>query len=92
MILTGTNMFKLIFSKQVKKFIEKQDKNTKQRLKETFEKLAQNPYGDHIDTKKMKKSELFRLRIGKYRFLYFIEKDEAVIIIEKGDSRGDIYK
>jgi len=85
-------MFKLKFSKQAKKFIEKQDKKTKQRFKEIFEKLAENPYGEDIDTKKMSNSDFFRLRIGKYRFLYFIDKNELVIIIEKGDSRGDIYK
>ena len=85
-------MFKLKFSKQAKKFIEKQDKKTKQRFKEIFEKLAANPYGEDIDTKKMSNSDFFRLRIGKYRFLYFIDKNELVIIIEKGDSRGDIYK
>jgi len=85
-------MFKLKFSKQVKKFIEKQDKKTKHRFKEVFEKLAKNPYGNDIDTKKMSGSDSFRLRIGKYRFLYFVDKDEVVIVIERGDSRGDIYK
>jgi len=85
-------MFKLIFSKQVKKFIEKQDRKTKQRFKEVFQKLAQNPYGENIDTKKMSNSNFFRLRIGKYRFLYYIDGEEMVIVVEKGDSRGDVYK
>ena len=85
-------MFKIIFSKQVKKFIEKQDRKTKQRFKDIFEKLAKNPYGDDIDTKKMKGSEFFRLRVGKYRFLYFVDENEVVIVVEKGDSRGDVYK
>jgi len=85
-------MFKIIFSKQAKKFIEKQDKKTKQRFKEIFEKLATNPYGETLDTKKMSGNEFFRLRIGKYRFLYYIDGDEMVIVVEKGDSRGDIYK
>ena len=85
-------MFKLIFSKQVKKLIEKQDRKTKQRFKEVFQKLAQNPYGENIDTKKMSNSNFFRLRIGKYRFLYYIDGEEMVIVVEKGDSRGDVYK
>jgi len=62
-------MFRLKFSKQAKKFIEKQDRKTKQRFKESFKKLAANPYGDGIDAKKMSDSDFFRLRIGKYRFL-----------------------
>ena len=85
-------MFKILFSKQVKKFIEKQDRKTKQRFKEIFEKLAKNPYGEDIDTKKIKGSKFFRLRIGKYRFLYFVDNDEVLIVVEKGDSRGDVYK
>ncbi len=40
----------------------------------------------------MKGSEFFRLRVGKYRFLYFVDEDEVVIVVEKGDSRGDVYK
>ncbi len=45
-------MYKIVFSRQVKKFIEKQDRKKKQRFKEIFEKLAKNPYGEDIDTKK----------------------------------------
>ena len=85
-------MYKLKFSKQAKKFIEKQDKKTKQRLKKIFEKLSANPYGEDTDIKKMSNSNFFRLRIGKYRFLYFIDNEELVIVIEKGDGRGDVYK
>ena len=85
-------MYKLLFSKQVKKFIEKQESKTKQRFKKVFLRLAENPYGTTLDSKKMQGSEFFRLRIGKYRFLYFVDEEEVVVVIEKGDSRGDIYK
>ena len=85
-------MYKLLFSKQVKKFIEKQDSKTKQRFKKAFLRLAENPYDTTLDSKKMQGSEFFRLRIGKYRFLYFVDEEEIVVVIEKGDSRGDIYK
>ena len=85
-------MYKLLFSKQVKKFIEKQDSKTKQRFKKVFLRLAENPYDTTLDSKKMQGSEFFRLRIGKYRFLYFVDEEEVVVVIEKGDSRGDIYK
>ena len=85
-------MFDLKFSKQVKKFIEKQDKKTKKRFKDIFQKLAENPHREDIDIKKMTNSKFFRLRISKYRFLYFIEEDKLLIVVEEGDSRGDVYK
>ena len=37
-------MYKVYLNKQVKKFIEKQDKNLKQRIKRAFEELEKNPY------------------------------------------------
>ena len=45
-----------------------------------------------LNIKKLKGSEEYRLRIGKYRFIYQIKENVLVIIMEKADSRGDIYK
>ena len=87
-------MYTIYLSKQVKKFIEKQDKNLKQRIKKAFKELERNPYPTNlkIDVKKLKASNNYRLRIGKFRFKYFIESDFLVVTIEEADSRGDIYK
>ena len=86
-------MYILNFDKQVKKFIEKQDKPTKQRFKKAFLDLAKNPYpNDDLKKKKLTNTNKFRLRIGKYRFIYEVFEDRLLIFIEKADSRGDIYK
>ena len=86
--------YEIIFEKQVKKFIEKQDKNLKQRFKQAFLRLVENPYPSNktLDIKKLKGSEEYRLRIGKYRFIYQVKENVLVIVMEKADSRGDIYK
>ena len=86
--------YQIIFEKQVKKFIEKQDKTLKSRFKKVFLKLMENPYPKNqtLDIKKLKGCEEYRLRIGKYRFIYQIKDDVLVIVMEKADSRGDIYK
>ena len=85
-------MYDLKFSKQAKKFIEKRDAKTRKQFKNVFLKLAENPYRDDLDVKKMKNADAFRLRIGKYRFIYTIDNDKVLIVVEKGDSRGDVYK
>ena len=87
-------MYTIYLSKQVKKFIEKQDKNLKQRIRKAFRELEKNPYPTNpkLDIKKLKATDNFRLRIGKFRFKYFIEDDILVVTIEEADSRGDIYK
>ncbi|MEK3888032.1 type II toxin-antitoxin system RelE family toxin [Bacillus sp. FSL K6-3431] len=42
-------MYKIIFSKKSNKFITKQDKNTKIRIKENLLKLAENPYDARLN-------------------------------------------
>ena len=86
-------MYKIIPHKRVIKFINSRTPKDKQRIKEKFLKLQQNPYPSNIeiDSKKLQNQNGFRLRVGSYRFIYDIVDEELVIYVEKGDNRGDIY-
>lgn len=86
--------YKIVFKKQVKKFIEKQDKNLKNRFKKAFLSLMENPYPNNrvLSVKKLQGSEEYRLRVGKYRFIYQVKENVLIVVMEKADSRGDVYK
>jgi len=86
-------MYKLIPHKRVIKFINSRNPKDKQRIKEKFQQLQQNPYptNSEIDSKKLQNKNGFRLRIGGYRFIYDVVDEELIIYIENGDNRGDIY-
>jgi len=86
-------MYKLILHKRVIKFINSRNPKDKQRIKEKFQQLQQNPYplNSEIDLKKLQNKNGFRLRIGGYRFIYDVVDEELIIYIEYGDNRGDIY-
>ncbi len=86
-------MYKIIPHKRVIKFINSRKPKDKQRIKEKFDLLQQNPYPTNlnIDSKKLQNKDGFRLRIGKYRFIYDVVDDELIIYLEQADSRGDIY-
>ena len=59
---------------------------------EKFSLIAQNPKATLVDTKPLKgKPNNYRLRIGKYRFLYEIKNKEILIRIWRADSRGSAY-
>ena len=76
---------RLRFSKQAEKFLLSLPKRTAFNL---LGKIEQLPEGD-IKPLKGRKGE-YRLRFGKYRILFYIEKEE--IRIFKIDTRGDVYK
>lgn len=79
--------YRIIIEKRAEKFIRKQEKKEQERLLNAISKLP-----DGTDIKKLKGSELFRVRVGNYRILYTIDEGIKVITIENIDNRGDVYK
>jgi mRNA interferase RelE/StbE len=62
------------------KGLESLDKNVQSLIKDHLKQLSENPYSNHLDTRKLKgldkKPDLFRLRVGEYRIIYFIENNK----------------
>ena len=84
MIITN---YKIEYSKNAIKFIEKQSKIQRERIYKAIKRL---PNGD---VKKMKGySELYKLRVGQYRIIYKHKENEIIILIMDVNNRGDIYK
>lgn len=78
------------YKRKAAKYIEALDRPTKQRLKAgILGLLAIPPKGDIKLLHGMNDGSL-RLRIGGYRVIYRVEGD--AIVIDKIDSRGDVYK
>ena len=83
----------IIFDKKAQKFIESQDKPTKQRIKKAVEGLTEDPPKGDIKVMQGYTDNRMRLRVGKYRIIYrYANKVAVVLHVMKIDSRGDIYK
>lgn len=91
------------YDKKAKKFIELQDKPTKQRIRNGINGLTMKPPQGDIKVMQGYSVGVYRLRVGKYRIIYRFytetskDTDDKEIIIEilnimDIDSRGDIYK
>ncbi|MGX2982845.1 type II toxin-antitoxin system RelE family toxin [Helicobacter sp. 23-1045] len=80
------------YSKQVEKFLDSH-KELQAKILSALETIAQNPYENALDIKKLQgETHKYRLRIGKYRLLYEIIEQQILIYAYKIGSRGDIYK
>ncbi len=78
---------KISFSKTFEKSFSKYDHTLQKRIYDAIVKLPEG------DVKRLVSDDIppiFRLRVSKYRILFYM--DEADIKILKVDSRGDIYK
>jgi len=87
-------MYKIRLKKNVTKFLEKRPVKELKLIIEKFEELKKDPYPTNkiLNIKKLKGSKEYRLRIGKYRFIYQVKNELLIVVMEKADSRGDIYK
>lgn len=77
-------MFRIVYSKNALKFLQKQDKNVQQRIIDAIGRL---PSGD---IKKLKGKDGYRLRVGSFRVLFDVN-GTIIDIIDIG-NRGQIYK
>ncbi len=78
---------KISYSKTFEKKFSKYDTKLQKKIFNTIQKL---PNGD---VKKLVGNDvppIYRLRISKYRILFYMNDEEIKIL--KVDSRGDVYK
>jgi mRNA interferase RelE/StbE len=86
--------YEVKYHKVVIKFLQKQNKDFVKRALDAFDEIALNPTESNQDIKPLSGSPKnhYRLRIGKFRFLYEVMDDKLLIYCYDADSRGGIYK
>lgn len=75
-------MLSVKFSSYANKFLKKSERNVADRLIESIEGLAKNPFPSGVKRVVSKKGKVFRIRVGDYRVSYavFFGKNELLII------------
>jgi mRNA interferase RelE/StbE len=88
--------WRIDYSKDAEKFIYKQNirEEVKEELKKFLLKIKGENININIDLKKLTGDWIgyYRLRKGKLRIIFEVNKAEKILFVEKVDFRGDIYK
>lgn len=78
--------------RQAKRKLKSLAKKDRLRITDIIVLLGINPDDETLDTKQLRGSRLWRLRIGGWRILYDRQDTVRIIKIEKIKPRGDAYK
>ncbi len=81
--------FEIIWSETAVKELKRIDRSIAKRIFEAVTKLQENPY--HNVTK-LVNSPYYRLRVGDYRVILDIKKNQLRILVIKIGHRKKIYK
>ncbi|MEA1993500.1 MAG: type II toxin-antitoxin system RelE/ParE family toxin [Euryarchaeota archaeon] len=86
-------MFEVLLHKNVAKGLKKLDTGHLKKTARVIELLEKDPYPwKRCDLKKIKGAEdTYRIRIGMYRVVYYIEKERKRIHILKLETREKVY-
>ena len=85
-------MYKLIFDRNVERFLKKQDKEVRLRIRTALLELAENPYRATQVKRLAGRDRQFRKRVGDYRVIYEIVDQQLVILVLKVSGRGSAYQ
>ena len=77
------------FSKQARKFIRNLPEDIKNRIKNKFKQISEDPfrYLQHYEGE-----GCYKIRIGDYRGLVDVDFDRKILFVRVFDKRGRIYK
>ena len=85
-------MYKITYTTQAAKSLLKMPRNTANLIREKLTQIANDPFASIPNAKKLQGRPGYRLRIGDWRVIYEINKDQVVIIVMKIATRGEVYR
>jgi mRNA interferase RelE/StbE len=83
-------VYKIILRRNSQKYLLKLQKQDRSRINAVISELKQNPRPHGID--KVKGTELWRIREGNFRIIYFIDDRNQTIIVVAIGHRKEIYR
>ncbi len=85
-------MYFVELSVRAQDFLEKLDKDAKERIEKRLKNLENNPVpSDSKFIGRENNEMIFRYRIGKFRVLYKVKEKDKIILVTKIDKRDRIY-
>ncbi len=86
-------VWEINLTRPAEKVYDKAFSDIRQRLDDCFENLEQNPlYGNNIKALTGKLKGLYRYRIGDWRVIYRLKREQHLVEIIAILPRGDAYK
>ena len=86
-------MLSVRFERPAEKFVLRfKDKTLIKRIFKKIEELKEEPFpSDAVRVEEYKKDKVFRVRVGDYRILYYVDYEMSLIAIINIDKRSKVY-
>ncbi len=86
-----TTCIKLL-SSEAARVLGKMPAQLRKRILDALKAIAEDPFANHVNVRKLQGRNGYRLRVGGWRVLYQLQDEEIVLIVVRIAPRGDVYK
>ena len=83
-------MYRVELRRNAQKFLDRLQMQERFKIISSLLELEQNPRPKGVE--KVKGTELWRVREGDYRMIYYIDEKEKVITVVRIGHRRDVYR
>lgn len=85
-------VYKITYTAQAYKALLKMPRNTAQLIREELDELASDPFGFIPNAKKLQSRPACRLRVGGWKVIYEVSKEEITIFVMKIAPGDEVHK
>lgn len=86
------SFYTIKFDRKVKKDFKSIPAQDIKRIKSAIKDLGNNPRPDGCTKLKGDKRDYYRIRVGNYRVVYYIEDDILLVLVVRVSHRQDVYQ
>jgi len=83
--------YRLIEHKKAIKFLKSQSEDFRERVFKAYKEILENPFANRNCIPLKGINNRYRKKIGDFRIIYEVRKQELLIVVVDIDSRGQIY-
>lgn len=85
-------MYKVVFTRHATKSFQKLPRQIALQIREKLAQVAADPFAQHPAVTKLQNRPGYRLRVGDWRVIYDLQKEELIILVLKIAPRGKVYR
>ena len=83
--------YRLIEHKKAIKFLKSQSSDFRERVFKAYQEILENPFSNRNSIPLKGIANRYRKKLGDFRIIYEVRKQELLIVVVDIDSRGQIY-
>ena len=85
-------IYQVSLAHEVEKILDRMDRTTERRIRARFVQLANDPFDPRLSSPMTDRAGSRKSRVGGWRVLFAVDREEKIVYITTVDTRGQVYK